>query len=68
MLLSNGSLAHRLVHDNGDESHRVLYSPEKYCIDDMIITHNLTHSEDNVVDFAYICVNTEVTILKSSNH
>jgi hypothetical protein len=60
MLLVNGSLTHRLVHEDGFQSELRLYDPESYCTDDLIILHNLTHSEDNVVDFAYICVNNQV--------
>lgn len=65
MLLPNGSLAHKLVH--GDtESQRRLYQPGKYCIDDLVITHNASGidvnqtEEERVVEFAIICVSNEV--------
>jgi G protein-coupled receptor Mth (Methuselah protein) len=45
-----------------------MYLPGKYCIDDIIITHNFTLDKSNetdrdlVLDFAYICVNNQVDV------
>ena len=43
-LLTNGSMSHRLVHSDhiNITSERVLYGPDKYCMDDLIVTHNHT--------------------------
>ena len=68
MLLTNGSLAHKLVHggggEDGFESPTVIYPPGKYCVDDMIVLHNATgnmaEEEDNL-EFAYICVSNRVS-------
>jgi hypothetical protein len=73
LLLTNGSLAHRLVHESGHTSVRVLYPPGKYCVDDMVVVHNSSnahgHDEEeveegkSVVEFAFICVNNKVGIM-----
>ncbi len=60
LLLANGSLAHRVVHGEGLASRQVIYAPGKYCVDDMILTHNLTLEQGDVFSFAYICVNNQV--------
>ena len=51
MLLTNGSLAHKLVHGSGGggeggkvESPTVVYPAGKYCVDDMVVLHNATGS------------------------
>ena len=66
MLLTNGSLAHKLVHE-GFESPTVVYPAGKYCVDDMVVLHNATGAkgegddgEDNL-EFAYICVSNRVS-------
>ena len=72
MLLTNGSLAHKLVHGSGGggedgggfESPTVIYPAGKYCVDDMVVLHNATgdvaEEEDNL-EFAYICVSNRVS-------
>ena len=46
-LLTNGTMSHRLVHTNhiNITSKRVLYKPDKYCMDDLIVTHEHTGKE-----------------------
>ncbi len=48
-LLTNGSMTHRLVHSDKKVSKTVLYGRDKYCIDDLIITHNHTLNEGNLM-------------------
>ncbi len=61
MLLSNGSLSHRLVHDKDDTSSRkMLYPPGKYCVDDMVIREE--NNKTSVVEFAFICVDNRVDV------
>lgn len=68
MLLTNGSLAHKLVHgsggeDGGFESPTVIYPAGKYCVDDMVVLHNATGdmAEEDNLEFAYICVSNRVS-------
>ena len=78
MLLTNGSLAHKLVHGSGSgggeggkvESPTVVYPAGKYCVDDMVVLHNATGSaaggggnEEDNLEFAYICVSNRVSTL-----
>ena len=57
-LLTNGTMSHRLVHSEKEASDRYFYGNDKYCMDDLIVTHNFTHHEDELIlDFAYLCVN-----------
>ncbi|XP_059086180.1 probable G-protein coupled receptor Mth-like 5 [Tigriopus californicus] len=64
MLLINGSLVHQLFHKTS-LSPRYVYSPDKYCLEDMIIRHNVSGSisngtiEDSLIEFGYICVKNE---------
>ena len=71
MLLTNGSLAHKLVHGSGGEdgggfeSPTFIYPAGKYCVDDMIVLHNATgdlraEEQDNL-EFAYICLSNRVS-------
>ncbi len=48
-----------------------IYPPGKYCVDDMLVTHNVTlggdaqpkTSQDNKeLEFAFICVNNKVRL------
>ena len=71
-LLTNGTMSHRLVHSENMASEKLLYSPQKYCMDDLIITHNHTlNPEENtelVLDFAYFCINTTPDIKALMDH
>ena len=68
-LLSNGSLSHHLEHGNETAQPRIFYPPGKYCVDDMLIlsnaslqmAHDIEDTENEVVQFATICVNTQVS-------
>lgn len=68
MLLTNGTLSHQLVHERDNAtSMRFLYPTAKYCIDDLIATHNFTAGadaaeQDIVLEFAYICVNNAMDV------
>ena len=64
-LLANGSLSHRLLHEDGSKTADYLYPQPKYCIDAMVIAHNYSGAgDDNIVEFAYICVGTEISLEK----
>ena len=60
-LLKNGSLVHRLVSETGHTTDRYIYGPDKYCVDDLIIAHNETQQQDEILEFGYICVDTNVS-------
>ncbi len=64
MLLTNGTLAHRLVHDDGTQSRLYLYEPGKYCMDQLVVAHNSSgvSQDDNVVEFAYLCLRPDNSI------
>ena len=76
MLLENGTMSHQLVHNENMASKRVLYPPGRYCVDDLIITHNFTlgdegsgeddfsasNAQDEVLEFAYICVDQSIDV------
>ena len=76
MLLTNGSLAHKLVHGGEGEqleSPTVVYPAGKYCVDDMVVLHNATGSaasgdEEDNLEFAYICVSNRVSALLGMVH
>ena len=79
MLLTNGSMSHRLVHSEKKASDRRLYAPDKYCMDDLIITHNYTlddpsnnHNETTedelIYSFSYLCINTKADIKALVDH
>jgi len=71
-LLTNGTMSHRLVHTDhiNITSQRVFYGPDKYCMDDIIVTHNYTDAKDDelILDFAYLCINNRPDIKALMNH
>ena len=71
ILLTNGTMSHRLVHSEKKASARRLYKPDKYCMDDLIINHNFTidHNDTELIyDFAYLCINTKTDIKALVDH
>ena len=74
MLLTNGSMSHRLVHSEKKASERRLYAPDKYCMDDLIITHNFTMdpsenaTDELIYSFSYLCINTKADIKGLVDH
>eukprot|EP00095_Tigriopus_kingsejongensis_P003478 maker-scaffold264_size232020-snap-gene-1.15 protein:Tk03478 transcript:maker-scaffold264_size232020-snap-gene-1.15-mRNA-1 annotation:"probable g-protein coupled receptor mth-like 5" len=70
MLLINGSLVHQLFH-KAALSPKYTYPPDKYCLEDMIVKHNVTGRlsndtiSDSLIEFGYICVRRQEATLQS---
>ena len=69
MLLDNGTLAHRVVLPHArDPGPWFVYKSGKYCLDDLVVTHNLSSSaeggsaEGDIVEFGYICSGNQVEL------
>jgi len=74
-LLVNGTLTHRVKHGDGESSEWYQYTSPKYCLDDLLVTHNFTqhldddaNNTDDVLTFAYICVDQSVDLQSMLDH